>query len=99
MSNVEDKEKRVRRLQGNKNAIKKQIRIIKVRGGHSRYEREPHRLVKHHAMDCGNPQCSLCGNPRKLYGLKTPQELKLEQNMDTVRDIHSNGLIVEEVHE
>ena len=39
---------------------------------------EAHRFAKHHAMDCGNPECYLCGNPRK-FGEKTIQELKFEQ--------------------
>jgi hypothetical protein len=25
-----------------------------------------HRYAKHHAMDCGNPHCGICGNPRKI---------------------------------
>lgn len=29
--------------------------------------------AKHHAMDCGIPECKLCGNPRNL-GEETKQE-------------------------
>lgn len=96
MSHVEDREKRYRRIQKNKNAVSKQMRIIKAYGGHSRYEKEPHRLEKHHAMNCGDPKCSMCGNPRKFFGDKTAQELRLEQDVETVRDFHSNGLLVKE---
>jgi len=35
---------------------------------------EPHRYNKHHAMDCGNPGCPLCSNPRRLYKERTYQE-------------------------
>jgi hypothetical protein len=43
-------------------------------------------------MDCGNPKCALCGNPRKLYKELTPQEKRLFQDLDIKRDRHSNGL-------
>jgi hypothetical protein len=49
-------------------------------------------MVKHHAMDCGQPGCMLCGNPRKVFKELTQQEKKLFQDLDTVRDKHSNGL-------
>ena len=54
---------------------------------------EPHRLAKHHVMDCGNPECYLCGNPRKTHKDKlTQQEKRLFQNLEQDRDRHSNGL-------
>jgi len=59
--------------------------------------RQPHRLAKHHAMDCGNPECYLCGNPRKTHKDKlTQQEKKLFQDADSLRDRHSNGLVIED---
>jgi len=30
-------------------------------------------------MNCGNPKCVLCMNPRKSFGEKTIQEQRLEQ--------------------
>ena len=55
--------------------------------------RQPHRLHKRHAMDCGNPQCFLCGNPRKTHKDKlTQQEKRLFQDLEQQRDRHSNGL-------
>lgn len=93
MSHVEDREKRYKRLQKNKNAVKRQMRIVKAYGGHPVYEEEPHRLEKSHAYNCGDPNCHMCGNPRKFFGEKTAQELRLEQDVDNVRDFHSNGLL------
>ena len=72
------KNKRQTRRQQKQNHIKKQLEILKANGGNRRYLREPHRLAKHNAMDCGLPNCFLCGNRRKLLG-KTIQELNFEQ--------------------
>jgi hypothetical protein len=36
-------------------------------------------MSKHHAMDCGQPGCILCGNPRKLFKEKTIQEKSFYQ--------------------
>lgn len=80
-------------------AIARQIKIAK---SHSSYNdqnvRQPHRLAKHHAMDCGNPKCFICGNPRKTHGKDklTAQEKRLFQDMDHRRDRHSNGLDLED---
>jgi hypothetical protein len=80
--------------------IARQLRIVKqhhIDGYRSRDEREPHRLAKHHAMDCGNPHCYLCGNPRKTHKDRlTAQEKRLFQDVEVVRDRHSNGLPGEE---
>ena len=32
--------------------------------------------------NCGNPNCVMCGNPRKTFKEKTIQEKRLEQNID-----------------
>jgi hypothetical protein len=33
-------------------------------------------------MNCGNPNCVMCANPRKVFKEKTIQEKRLEQNID-----------------
>ena len=59
--------------------------------------KQPHRLHKRRAMDCGNPQCYLCGNPRKTHKNRlTPQEKRLFQDLDKTTDRHSNGLSTKE---
>ena len=76
-------------------AVKKQIKIAKAHGltNKDKAIKEPHRLVKHHAMDCGNPDCYLCGNPRKTHKDKlTAQEKRLFQDVEKTTDKHSNGL-------
>ena len=63
MSNEQDKAKHGKRLQRAWAVIKRQLKIAKSIG-HTKYVDQPHRLIKHHAGDCGQPGCTVCGNPR-----------------------------------
>lgn len=100
MSTEQDKFKHSKRLLKDTNAIQKQVKIAKAYG-HTKYLKEPHRLEKHHVMDCGDPGCILCGNPRrnKMFKTKdrlTTQERRMFQDTDATNDKHSNGLPPEE---
>lgn len=100
-----DKIKHSKRLHKDEAAIKKQVKIAKH---HNHFDNkhpvleEPHRLAKHHAMDCGNPNCGLCGNPRHIRkggdggGGQTIQERRMFQDLDEITDKHSNGLAHDE---
>ena len=77
-------------------AVKKQVKIAKAHGltHKDKVIKEPHRLAKHHVMDCGNPQCPLCGNPRRTHkDTLTAQEKRLYQDVEKTTDKHSNGLL------
>ena len=89
MSTEQDKFKHSRRLQKDDNAVKKQTKIAKTFGVPVT---EPHKFAKHHAMNCGDPKCMLCSNPRKTFKELTQQEKRLFQDVDTPNDRHSNGL-------
>ena len=90
MSTEQDKFNHSKRLLKDENAIKKQTKIAKAAG---MKVDEPHKFAKHHAMDCGNPDCFLCGNPPKTHKDKlTQQEKRLFQDLEQVRDKRSNGL-------
>lgn len=89
MSTEEDKFKHSKRIQQDENAIKKQTKIAKNFGVPVT---EPHKFSKHHAMDCGQPGCMLCGNPRKIFKERTAQEKRLFQDTEKITDKHSNGL-------
>lgn len=100
MSSLENKAKSATRRHRDETAIKKQLRIAKQHGlGHNNaLVKQPHRLSKHHAMDCGDPGCVLCGNPRRNKNFKkneqlTTQERRMFQDADTHNDKHSNGLL------
>lgn len=73
-------------MQRNENVIKKQTKLAEMSG---RTVTEPHRFVKHNAMDCGRPNCALCGNPRRIgWGNKrTVQEKRMFQGTKK----HHNG--------
>lgn len=69
--------KKAKRLQRTANAIKKQLRIAKAMGM-NHILKQPHRLAKHHALDCGNPECLVC-HSEKVFRKPTLQEKKFIQ--------------------
>jgi len=89
MSKEQDKIKHSKRLQKDENVIKKQTKIAKDFGIPVT---EPHKFAKHHAMNCGNPKCVMCANPRKTFKELTQQEKRLFQDVEKITDKHSNGL-------
>ena len=89
MSKDEDKIKNSRRRQQDENAVHRQMQIAK---SHGMPVAEPHKLAKHHAMNCGDPKCIMCSNPRRTFREITQQERRLFQDLDTPNDKHSNGL-------
>jgi len=95
LSKEEDKFKKSKRLLKDENAVARQVKIAKAHGltDKDKAVKEPHRLAKHHVMDCGNPQCPLCGNPRRTHkDTLTAQEKRLFQDVDKTTDRHSNGV-------
>ena len=76
MSKQEDRDKHSSRLHADDTAIKKQVKIAKVHGIEIK---EPHKLAKHHALDCGVPNCPMCSSPRKTYKEPTIQEKSFDQ--------------------
>ena len=82
MSTEQDKFKNSKRRLKDDNAVKKQTRIAKEFG---LLVDEPHKFAKRHAINCGNPTCHMCGNPRKVFNEPTQQEKRLFQDLDHVR--------------
>ena len=89
MSKEQDKIKHSKRLLKDENAVKKQTKIAKDFGIPVT---EPHKFAKHHAMNCGNPKCIMCSNPRKTFKELTQQEKRMFQDVEKITDKHSNGL-------
>lgn len=95
MSNEQAKFLNSRRRHKTDVAIARQVRIAKEHGMqfNNKSIKEPHRHAKRHAMDCGNPHCFLCGNPRKTHKDRlTAQEKRLFQDLDRILPKHKNGL-------
>jgi hypothetical protein len=88
MSTEQDRFKNSKRRLRDESAVKKQTKIAKAYGVPVQ---EPHKFAKHHAMNCGNPDCAMCGNPRKVFNEPTAQEKRLFQDTETIRNRHSNG--------
>lgn len=97
MSNEESKLAHGRRIQQKNRHIARQVRI---RQAHKfpnptkdgRIEK-PHRYHKTSGVTCGDSRCAMCGNPRKFFKEKTMQEKRFEQDVDNMRDRHSNGTV------
>ena len=91
MSNEQARFINSRRRHKNDVAVARQVKIARTAGTPVD---AAHRIVKRHALDCGNPRCFLCGNPRKTHKDRlTQQEKRLFQDLEQQRDRHSNGLI------
>lgn len=89
MSTEEDKFKHSKRLLKDENAVKKQVRIAKE---HGLPIIDAHKFAKQHALNCGNPNCVMCANPRKTFKELTLQERRMFQDVDKESDRHSNGI-------
>ena len=90
----ESKEKHSKRIHQKESHVKKQAKIAKQLGIN---EKQPHRFAKHNPANCGNPKCLMCGNPRKTLKELTVQEQRQQQDLEAVRDKHSNGLKPDEI--
>jgi hypothetical protein len=77
----DDRNKKAKRLQRTANVIKKQMRIAKA-FGLNHLLKQPHRLAKHHALDCGNPKCQVC-HSEKIFNKPTLQEKRFDQSCKT----------------
>lgn len=75
--------KRAKRRRLTTNVIERQKRIAKVAGVPTD---KPHRFAKHHATNCGIPNCVCCGNPRRVWGERTIQEKKFLEGIKA--DLH-----------
>ena len=91
MNNQSSKIKKIKRIHRTYAAIQKQLKIAKS-FGHSIYLKEPHRLAKQHAMDCGNPKCLVC-HSEKVFNQPTLQERRSREALK--KDSQNNNIIEE----
>lgn len=79
MSSEEQKFLHSQRIMKKDASIRRQTKIAKT-FGLNKYVKEPHRLAKHHALDCGQPDCKICSNGRKTDGERSIQEKRMFQD-------------------
>jgi hypothetical protein len=82
MSSDEFKIKNSRRRQKDENACRRQAKLAELSGLQEKDFGSKHRFNKHHALNCGNPKCIMCSNPRKTFNEITIQEKRMYQDMD-----------------
>ena len=103
MSNEQAKVKHSKRIQQKETHVQKQAKILKQYQSPqepvNQLLKEPHRLAKKHALNCGNPKCLMCANPRKTFKELTIQEKRHFQELDIARLRHSNGTVIDEDEE
>lgn len=68
--------KHSKRILQKENHVKRQMKIAKA---YKIPVDEPHMLQDHSAVTCGNPDCVMCGNPRKFFKEPTVQEKSFKQ--------------------
>lgn len=83
MSNEEDKFRNSLRRHNDETKIQRQIDIAKAyhmhQGGKWKYIEQPHRNHKKAILNCGDPKCYMCMNPRRADGEESIQERKHKQ--------------------
>lgn len=74
--------KRADRRARTKKFVAKQLRIARLCGI---LNVVAGKFKKKHALDCGNPRCRICGNPRKLWKTLPIKEQSMKEaiEMDT----------------
>lgn len=78
MSDESTKIKHSKRRQKTWNNITKQKNIAQSFGVIHKHK-QPHRYAKMHSMNCGNPNCIMCGNPRKMFNERTLKEIMFDE--------------------
>jgi len=74
-----DKQKYPKRAAFNARQIARQVKIAKAR--HYTIQNPLNYFRKQHAVDCGRPQCGLCGNVRHTRGLVTMAEKRVADQL------------------
>lgn len=90
MDHLQEKLKHGERLQQKENKLNRKMKLAKEYGV-THVLKNPHKYHKTSPFNCGNPDCLMCANPRKIFKEKTIQEQRNEQDMDSPKYRHSNG--------
>jgi hypothetical protein len=72
-------------------------RKTKIAKAHGIVVKNPHELLDHSPVSCGNPKCVMCANTRKTFNELTIQEKRHLQELESLRDKRSNGMPVDQI--
>jgi hypothetical protein len=94
LGEIVEKQKRQKRIQQKIRHVEKQLKLRKRSSFAIQHLdkviKQPHRLQKRSAYTCGNPNCVMCGNPRKFFGESTIQEQSFKQTERWYEDSDQN---------
>lgn len=80
----EEKEKRNKRFMQKQRHINRQVALkkqyVSLIDLLENIKSQPHRYHKVKSMNCGDPNCAMCGNPRKFFNEVTVQEKKFNEH-------------------
>jgi hypothetical protein len=83
MSHEDDKIHHSERLHQKETKIQRQMEIARAYNMHKdrkwKYIDQPHRNHKKAILNCGDPKCYMCMNPRRADGERTVQERRFDQ--------------------
>lgn len=84
MSDENTRNQRSKRFKNDRRTINKQLKIAKVFNVEVK-EDDQHRLAKLKVLNCGDPDCWLCANPRKINKGKNINALTYQErrHLDT----------------
>ena len=93
MSDEATRFNRSKRIKKTWNHIHRQTKLAKKYSGNSgnKLVVQPHRNNKRKSLNCGNPRCIFCCNPRKSFGHKTLKELSFFQS-ELIEDFIENDI-------
>lgn len=98
MSDENTRNKRSKRIKRDHRSIKKQLKIAKAYSIDVE-DKDIHRLAKIKLLNCGDPHCWLCANPRKINKGKTINTLTLKERafletINWIEDEEENDMIL-----
>lgn len=84
MSDEATKVKRSTRKHDTWTVIAKRKKLVKSYGIGKDYSNCGHKLSKMNGINCGDPRCIMCANPRKMFKERTLKEKAFDEEINWV---------------
>ena len=79
MSDENTKSKHSKRIHNTNSVIAKRKKLVKSYGIPIDYSDCGHKLAKRNGINCGDPKCFICMNPRKSFKQRTLKEIAFDE--------------------